>query len=55
MPTTRRRFLTTSAAALALPALSRGARAQAWPAGRPIRAIAIDREGVEPFAISAAA
>jgi len=37
--TTRRRFLSVSAAALALPALSRGALAQAWPAGRTIRAI----------------
>ena len=36
---TRRRFLSLSAAALAAPALSRGAAAQAWPAGRPIRAI----------------
>jgi tripartite-type tricarboxylate transporter receptor subunit TctC len=35
----RRRFLTTSAAALALPALPRAARAQAWPAGRTIRAV----------------
>ena len=37
--TTRRRFLTLSAAALALPSLSRETSAQAWPAGRPIRAI----------------
>jgi len=36
---TRRRFLTVSTAALTLPALSRGSEAQAWPAGRPIRAI----------------
>jgi tripartite-type tricarboxylate transporter receptor subunit TctC len=35
---TRRRFLATSAAALALPALPRAARAQAWP-NRTIRAI----------------
>ena len=39
MTTTRRRLLTISAAALAAPALSRGAAAQAWPAARPIRAI----------------
>ena len=39
MTTTRRRLLKLSAAALAAPALSRGAAAQAWPAGRPIRAI----------------
>jgi tripartite-type tricarboxylate transporter receptor subunit TctC len=39
MTTTRRRLLELSAAALAAPALSRGAAAQAWPAGRPIRAI----------------
>jgi tripartite-type tricarboxylate transporter receptor subunit TctC len=37
--TTRRRFVTISAAALAAPALPRGAAAQAWPAGRSIRAI----------------
>jgi tripartite-type tricarboxylate transporter receptor subunit TctC len=37
--TTRRRFLKLSAAALAAPALSGSAHAQAWPAGRPIRAI----------------
>ena len=36
--TTRRRFLNSAAAALALPALPRLASAQAWPA-RPIRAI----------------
>ncbi len=35
---TRRRFLAGSTA-LAVPALPRGAYAQAWPAGRPIRAI----------------
>jgi tripartite-type tricarboxylate transporter receptor subunit TctC len=39
LTTTRRRFLATSAAALALPALPRPARAQAWPAARTIRAI----------------
>ncbi len=39
MTPTRRRFLACSTAALALPALSRGAAAQAWPAGRPIRAV----------------
>jgi tripartite-type tricarboxylate transporter receptor subunit TctC len=37
--TSRRRFLTVSAGALAAPALLRGAAAQAWPAARPIRAI----------------
>jgi len=37
--TTRRRFLSVSAAAVALPALSRSATAQAWPAGRTIRAV----------------
>jgi tripartite-type tricarboxylate transporter receptor subunit TctC len=38
--TTRRRFLTLSGAALAAPAIVRGALAQqAWPAARPIRAI----------------
>jgi tripartite-type tricarboxylate transporter receptor subunit TctC len=37
--TTRRRLLKLSAAALAAPALSRTACAQAWPAARPIRAI----------------
>jgi tripartite-type tricarboxylate transporter receptor subunit TctC len=37
--TTRRRFLNLTAAAFAAPALPRGAQAQAWPAGRPIRAI----------------
>jgi tripartite-type tricarboxylate transporter receptor subunit TctC len=37
--TTRRRFLNLTAAALATPALSRGAHAQAWPSGRPIRAM----------------
>ena len=36
--TTRRRFLNSAAAALALPALPRLASAQAWPA-KPIRAI----------------
>lgn len=36
---TRRRVLAMSTAALAAPALSRTASAQAWPAGRPIRAI----------------
>ncbi len=36
---TRRRVLTLSTAALAAPALSRHACAQAWPAGRPIRAV----------------
>ena len=36
---TRRRLLKLSAAALAAPALSRGASAQAWPGGRRIRAI----------------
>ena len=36
---TRRRVREFSAAALAAPALSRGAAAQSWPAGRPIRAI----------------
>ena len=35
----RRRFLTLTAAALATPALPRFARAQAWPAGKPIRAV----------------
>jgi tripartite-type tricarboxylate transporter receptor subunit TctC len=37
--TTRRRFITLSTAALAAPALPRAASAQAWPAGRPIRAM----------------
>jgi tripartite-type tricarboxylate transporter receptor subunit TctC len=37
--TTRRRFLTLSAAALAAPALLPAAHAQAWPAARPIRAM----------------
>ena len=36
---TRRSLLKLSAAALAAPALLRSAAAQAWPAGRPIRAI----------------
>ena len=35
----RRRFLTLTAAALAAPALPRLASAQAWPAGKPIRAV----------------
>ena len=39
MTTTRRRFLSFSAAALTLPALPRRAGAQTWPAGRPIRAV----------------
>jgi len=38
MSTTRRTILRLSAAALAAPALSRGARADAWPS-RPIRAV----------------
>ena len=38
--TTRRRFLTLTTAAIAAPAISRGAFAQtAWPAAKPIRAI----------------
>ena len=38
--TTRRRFLTLTSAAIAAPAISRGAFAQsAWPAAKPIRAI----------------
>jgi tripartite-type tricarboxylate transporter receptor subunit TctC len=37
--TTRRRFLKVAAAALALPAVPRRARAQSWPAARPIRAM----------------
>jgi tripartite-type tricarboxylate transporter receptor subunit TctC len=38
--TTRRRFLTLTSAAIAAPAISRGAFAQsAWPTARPIRAI----------------
>jgi len=36
---TRRRFLTLTAAALATPALPRLGRAQAWPAARQIRAV----------------
>jgi tripartite-type tricarboxylate transporter receptor subunit TctC len=35
----RRRFLTLTAAALAAPALPHFASAQAWPAGKPIRAV----------------
>jgi tripartite-type tricarboxylate transporter receptor subunit TctC len=35
----RRRFLTLTAAALATPALPRLGQAQAWPAGKPIRAV----------------
>jgi tripartite-type tricarboxylate transporter receptor subunit TctC len=35
----RRRFLTLTAAALATPALPRLGAAQAWPAGKPIRAV----------------
>jgi tripartite-type tricarboxylate transporter receptor subunit TctC len=35
----RRRFLTLTAAALATPALPRLSLAQAWPAGKPIRAV----------------
>src|SRR4029077_18408273 len=35
----RRNFLTLTAAALAAPALPRAAFAQAWPAGKPIRAV----------------
>jgi len=35
----RRRFLTLTAAALATPALPRLGLAQAWPAGKPIRAV----------------
>ncbi len=37
--TTRRRFLNLAASALAVPALPRLARAQAWPAKQPIRAM----------------
>jgi tripartite-type tricarboxylate transporter receptor subunit TctC len=39
MTSTRRRFLKITSAALAAPALSRGALADAWPKDRPIRAI----------------
>jgi tripartite-type tricarboxylate transporter receptor subunit TctC len=40
MITTRRRFLTLTSAAIAAPAISRGAFAQsAWPSAKPIRAI----------------
>jgi tripartite-type tricarboxylate transporter receptor subunit TctC len=35
----RRHFLTLTAAALAAPALPRLGQAQAWPAGKPIRAV----------------
>jgi tripartite-type tricarboxylate transporter receptor subunit TctC len=38
-PTSRRRFLTLASAALAAPAISRGALADAWPKDRVIRAV----------------